>query len=273
MPTLEASPAEAVERITGVLKSAVKPLTFGQLKKATRLADSELKSALEAAMTQGAAFRWPDYRKTQYFWRQSADDAARQAVLAIASEEALSSAVLIARACKQVPGFSRNAMQRTVAALISGNELQRVPGLRAGTLMVRPGDSAAYAAAARKYLAERFRRAGFDPAGLTVPLPVGDSKQAVEVAAEVPADAASRILETIQSLEPDPGVPVSTQRLRNHLPGLSKAAFDSAALELRNTEKVFLSLHHDPHNLPQNERDLLIDGGDGTFYVAISLRR
>ena len=69
-----------------------------------------------------------------------------------------------------------------------------------------------------------------------------------------------------------PGVPVSTLRLRNQLPHLSKEEFDAAALELRKKEQVFLSQHADPYNLSQENKDLLIDGQDGTYYVAIAIR-
>jgi hypothetical protein len=65
---------------------------------------------------------------------------------------------------------------------------------------------------------------------------------------------------------------VSTLRLRNHLPNIGKREFDTAALELRRKQEVFLNLHADPYNIPQSEKDLLIDGGDGTYYVAIALR-
>jgi hypothetical protein len=65
---------------------------------------------------------------------------------------------------------------------------------------------------------------------------------------------------------------VTAQRLRNRLPSLTKSEFDAAALELRRNERVFLTLHHDPFSLPPPERDLLIDGGDGTYYVSIAIR-
>jgi hypothetical protein len=60
--------------------------------------------------------------------------------------------------------------------------------------------------------------------------------------------------------------------LRNHLPQLSKNEFDAAALELRKKERVFLSQHVDPYNISQEDKDLLIDGQDGTYYVAIAIR-
>ena len=68
------------------------------------------------------------------------------------------------------------------------------------------------------------------------------------------------------------GVPVSTLRLRNYLPKLSKQEFDAAALELRRKEQVFLSQHADPYNLSEEDKNLLIDGQDGTYYVAIAIR-
>jgi hypothetical protein len=264
-------------RIAALLQPARKPLTFKQLmvalnqglKKAERLDDAKLKTALEAAVNQRALFRWPDYRGAQCFWSQSPDQAAQQAVLAIATEEALSKTELIGRACKKVQGFSRKAMQRIVLDLAASRELQPVAAFTSGKLLMRSGSQAAYAAAARKFIEKKFRNAGFDPAEFLRPPGSADAHP-------VPAaslDPAARILEVVRSLEPNAGVPVSTQNLRKHLPALGKSEFDAAGLKLRDTEQVFLSLHHDPHNLTQQERDLLIDGGDGKFYVAIAIRR
>jgi hypothetical protein len=47
---------------------------------------------------------------------------------------------------------------------------------------------------------------------------------------------------------------------------------DLAALELRNKQQAFLSLHADPHNISQEDKNILIDGQDGTYYVAIAIR-
>jgi len=277
MPTSETPLAEATGRIISLLQPAEKPLTFKKLKgalnkfskKAERLNDAELKTAIEAAINQRAVFRWPDYRGTQYFWRHSPDQAAQQAVLAIAAEEALAKTELIGRACKKVQGFSQKAMHRIVVDLVTSRELQQVAAFTSGNLVIRTGSRAAYAAAARKFIEEKLRKAGFDPAEFLRPRALAGARPAPTAS----LDAAARILEAIRSLEPNSGVPVSTQNLRNHLPALSKSQFDTAGLKLRDTEQVFLSLHHDPHNLPQHERDLLIDGGDGKFYVAIGIRR
>ncbi len=264
----ETTPADAVRRVIELLGNAPKPLTFIKLKDAARLGDAELKSALETATSQGAVFRWPDYRRSQYFWSQSPDHAAQQILLAIAAEEALPRTKLIARACKRVPGFSQKAMQRIVVNLVADKELQQVPAFTAGKLLVRSGGAAAYVVTARKFIDEKFRKAGFDPNRFFEPADIAGSPPAPPPA----LDAAAQILETMRSLEPLVGVPVSAQRLRGHLPKLSKGDFDAAALELRKQQRVFLSPHISPHGLPQQERDLLIDGGDGTYYVAIAIR-
>jgi hypothetical protein len=269
MPSSEISPKETTDRVIALVESALKPLTYNQLKKKTRLRDAEMKGALDAGVKRGAVFRWPDYRRSQYFWSQSPNQVAQQAVLAVASEEAFSQAVLIEKAGKRVPGFSHDALRRIVMDLVGSHELQQVPAFTTGKLLVRPGNAAAYAAAARKFIAAKFRKAGLDPP----PFLLQGSSQAGQATPTPSLNSAAQVLDAIRSLEPVTGVPVSAQRLRNHLPDLSKRNFDSAALELRNKEEVFLSLHHDPHSLSQQEQDLLIDGGDGSFYVAIAIRR
>ena len=56
------------------------------------------------------------------------------------------------------------------------------------------------------------------------------------------------------------------------LPNNSVGEFLVRSLDLRKRQQVFLSLDHDPHNLSQQERDVLIDGQNGTYYVAIAVR-
>jgi len=265
MAPSETSRAE-VQRIVEILKSAAKPMTFIQMKKATRLGDAGLKAALESGISEGAAFRWPDRGKSHYFWSHSADHAAQQAVLAIASEEALSRTKLIARARKQIPGFPEKSMQRIVMNLAADRQLQPVPAFTAGKLLIRSGTTAPYAAAARKFIEEKFRKAGFDPALVFAPA------AGVRPAPPGAVDAAAQILEAIRSLEPVAGVPVSAERLRRHLPRLEKHDFDTAALELRDKERVFLSPHNNPLTLSEQERDLLIKGAGETYYVAIAIR-
>ena len=112
-----------------------------------------------------------------------------------------------------------------------------------------------------------IRAAGFDPAAF-----FSEDSAPQDKLTDTPVDAAALILEAVRSLEPVKGVPVSTLRLRNHLPHLPPHEFDAAALELRKKQQVFLSQHADPHNLSKEDKDLLIDGQDGTYYVAIAIR-
>jgi hypothetical protein len=258
VPNPEAASSNPLDRLTQLLRSAVKPVPLAQLKKASRLADNELNATLEAALAQSLIYRWPDYRKSQRFWSKSADESARNELLAIAEAEALSRAALVTRACAKVPGFSKKGMDRIAETLLSSKELQRVPAFTSGTLLIRAGIAAPYRAAARKFVEAKFRKAGL-PLAPDSPSPT-------------PSGAPQMILDLLRSIEPISGVPVTTQRLRQRLPSLSKEVFDAAALELRRRHEVSFSLHHDPYNLPAADRDLLIDGRDGNFYVAIAIR-
>jgi hypothetical protein len=251
---------ETVKHVLSLLNSAQKPLTFRKLRESAGLNEESLKIALEAALAQGAAFRWPDYRRLQYFWSRSAEVAAREAALETSSKIALSATALAEQARKSVPGFSKKAMEPIVASLLSERRLQKVESFTSGKLLIRPGDSAAYAASARAFVENKFRKSGLDPSALFSPSPPAS------------ANALEPLLDAVRSLQPSEGVPVTAQRLRQHLPALSKLEFDKAALELRESQQVFLALHHDPFSLTHPERDLLIDGGEGTFYVSIAIR-
>jgi hypothetical protein len=255
--------------VAGALERHARPVTFAQLKKAAGVGDAELKSALEEGVSSGVLFRWPDYKRSQWFGLESPSHAARRAVLAVAAEEALSKSALIRQARRRVPGFPEKAIDRTVAEALAAGELRTVGAFSAGKLLMRPGDVAAYAASARKFVEAKFRKAGFDVAEAP---PVAMPTAAAAPARQPAPNAAEQILEAIRALQPVSGAPVSTQRLRQQLPALCKRDFDAAALELANHDQVSLGRHHDPHNLSQEERDRLIDGRDGTYYVAIASR-
>ena len=268
MSSSEIVQTDAVERVVELLKAAAQPLTFAQMKKAAHLDEAALKSALEAAGSRGDVFRWPDYRRQQCFWFRSPDAVAQEAILAVASQLALSRPKLVSQGRKRVRGFSAQSMDRIVANLLLEKQLQTAPAFGAGKVLIKSGAVDAYAASARAFIEDKFRKAGFDPASWLASRPSGSER----IAPAPSVDAARLILDAIQTLEPLTGVPVSVQRLRNRLPDLSKSGFDAAALELRKRQQVFLSLDHDPHNLSQQERDVLIDGRDGTYYVAIAIR-
>jgi hypothetical protein len=103
----------------------------------------------------------------------------------------------------------------------------------------------------RETIAEKLKEAGIEEAGLE-----------------------EKIWEILPTLEPEKDVPVSTSRLRRAL-GLTqvdKKRFDEAALRLREQRKIYLSQHDHPLGLSAEDRDLLIDGKDGRYYVAIARR-
>jgi len=251
------------DRILAAVRTATKPVTFNYLLKVARADKAETEDALASAINAGQLHRWPDCGRSRYFWHVSAEEKARDAILAVAAGQALSKVLLSKAAAKKLRGVSEKRMEGVVSALVSEKQLKAVPGFTGNSkLLVRPGDTQAYFSAAQAFIQERIRKAGFDPAAFTT-----SDKPALKSGV-----AADLILEAVRTLEPVHGVPVSTLRLRNHLPTIAKHDFDRAALELRKKQDVFLNLHADPYNTSQSEKDLLIDGGDGTFYVAISLR-
>lgn len=255
------------ERIIAEVQATSKPITFKDLGKRVKAKDEPLRAALEPVIAAGQVYRWPDRGRSQYFWNVAPEEKAREAILAAAATKALSKPDLIKAASKKVPGFSVERLANVVMDLIAERQLQKVPAFASSAkLMVRAGDSEAYGNAARAFIEKKFLAAGFDPAAFSPANSPHDKLITTQV------DAAALILEAVRSLEPVKGVPVSTLRLRNCLPNLSKQEFDAAALELRKKQEVFLSQHSDPYNLSQEEKDLLIDGQDGTYYVAIAIR-
>ncbi|HEX4229482.1 MAG TPA: hypothetical protein VHZ07_12495 [Bryobacteraceae bacterium] len=257
------------ERILRKVRDSKKPVTFRDLLKSVKAKSEEpFRTELESAISEKSIYRWPDYRRSQYFWHIPPEEKAREAILEAAAAEALSKPDLSKAAGRKVPGFPQKRMENEVSALLSEERLQQVPAFASNTkLLVRAGDGQAYFNAARAFIAMKMGKAGFDPAAFFT----GDASPQRKPALPH-ADAAARILEAILALEPQPGVPVSTLRLRNHLRDLSKQEFDMTALELRKKQEVFLSQHADPYNISQEDKDLLIDGQDGTYYVAIAIR-
>jgi hypothetical protein len=258
------------QRIVAAVRDARKPVTFKSLAKLANVAHEPLRAALDSAIGAGQVHRWPDYRRSQYFWSVSPEQATREAILMLAATQALSKPALsrAAKKSQKLPGLSVKSAENLVSDLVAEKQLRAVPGFAGrAKLLVRPGESHAYFNAARSFVEIKIRSAGFDPAAF-----FEQNSAPQEEPAVAPVDAADLILEAVRSLEPVRGVPVSTLRLRNHLPHLSKQEFDAAALELRKKELVSLSLHADVHNLPQEDKDLLIDGQDGTYYVAIAIR-
>jgi hypothetical protein len=261
MSTPANQPIDLRARLVSLLRDARKPLTFKGLARLAKAKESIVGAELEAAVEASEVYRWPDYRASQNFWHVSVENSSREAILAIAEKQALSKAALSKAAAKRLPGVSEKQVEGIVSELIAAKQLQNVSAFASSSkLVIKAGVSEAYFNAARAFVERKIRLAGFNPAEFfSSEAPKGGSANA-------------QILEAIHVLEPVQGVPVSTLRLRNHLPHLTKREFDLAALELRQQRQVFLSQHADPYNISQEDKNLLIDGQDGTYYVAIALR-
>ncbi len=255
-------------RILAAVRAAGKPVTYTGLFKLVQGPAEDFRAALEAAAVAGEVFRWPDYRRSQYFWHATPEEKAREAVLAAAGDFVLSKADLAKAAARKLSGLSANRWEAAVSALMAEKKLKPVPAFEGkAKLLARSGDRTAYFRAARTFIEKKIRDAGFDPTEFFTQ----DSSRHDKLS-ETHADAAALVLDAVRFLEPVRGVPVSTLRLRNHLPSLSKQEFDMAALELRKKQEVFLSQHVDPYNISREDKDLLIDGRDGTYYVGIAIR-
>ncbi len=254
------------DRVLAAVREAAKPVTFKALAKSLKAEEGALRAVFEAAVGAGQVHRWPDYRRSQYFWHVAPEEKAREVILTAAGIQAFSKADLSKAAAKKLPGFPAKRVESVVSGLLAEGQLQAVPGFSGSTkLLVRAGEQNAYFNSARAFLEKKIRSAGFDPAGFFVEKSSTHDKL-------VNTDAAALIIEAVRGLEPVKGVPVSTLRLRNHLPNVSKAEFDMAALELSKKQQVSLSKHADPYNLTKEEKEPLIDGQDGTYYVAIAIR-
>ncbi len=266
-----AATAELSERVINCVRAAAKPVTLNGLTKATKTRNAEvaaLREALASAVDTGQVHRWPDYKRVQYFWHSSADSKAREAVLEVASARALTKTGLRDAATKACRGFPAARMESVISSLVAEKRLTALPAFTGSSrLFAIPGENAAYFNAARDFMENKIRRAGFDPAAFFIGNSSGHDTLAIQA-----GNAADLILDAVSGLEPVRGVPVPTLRLRRHLPNLGKNEFDSGALELRKRQKVFLNLHADPYNISPAEKELLIDGGDGTYYVGIALR-
>jgi hypothetical protein len=248
------SETDLPERVSAALRDARKPVSFKALAKLLKAKEEPLRQALETAK----AHRWPG--RTEPFWSVSAEQKAREAILQTAEVQAFSKAELSKKAAKLAFGIPAKQMESYVSVLLAEKELRAVPAFSGSAkLLVRRDGQQAYFKAAREFIEKKILKAEFQPSAFF-------EKDSAST------NAAEEILEAVKSLEPVRGVPVSTLRLRNHFAKMSKREFDEAALELRQRQQVILSLHADPHNLGQEEKESLIEGHDGTYYVAVAIR-
>ena len=205
-------------------------------------------------------FRWPDARRQKRFWSVAPADFVRTQILETASECALPAGELVKLARKKAYGYPEKLVRSTLQQLIKDKELRKYPSFgRESNPIGRAGQPAAYAEAARRFKETIDAKVRAEGGGPDVSVAVIDT-----------IDVGDAILSAMRRLEPSSTAPVSVRELRTSLPAISKSHFDAAALALRSAQKVFLSQHDYPRSLSPEDRDLLIDGQDGTYYVAIT---
>jgi hypothetical protein len=247
------------QRIVAAVRQAENPITVATLAKLVKVKEERIRTELKLAA-----------ENHELLWNVPFEEKAREAVLAAAGLCALSKTDLGKVSAKRIRGISAKSMESFVRILADERRLRAVPAFSGRSkLYVIAGEAEGFFTAAHHFVEKKIKQAGFDPEAFFARETV--SKESSEHKGHA-ADAPKLILDAIKTLEPVKGVPVSTLRLRNHLRILNKQDFDIAALELRKRQEVYLSQHADPHNISQEEKDLLIDGQDGTYYVGIAVR-
>lgn len=274
---------EVVSRLT----TAKSPMGYAALRKALvkkskGVSANDLSEAVTAAVNEGRAFHWGNYLNSrQCYWHISRSQWLNERMIELCSENAPIPSRL------KVKGFTPIAIRTGINELLKAGTLKKYPGI--GQENARIGRSPqAYAAALHEFVRTRMDRAKI-PAevfyaaasfGLgspqSSPEPVNARTATAEGAGSphlaLPA-MAERILGALPTLE-RPGLEVASVLLRRGLgiDAASKVDFDRAVLDLRDRGQVFLSEHHDPWGLTEHDRMELIDGGDGRYYVSVTLR-
>ncbi len=251
-------PTGAAATIRELLSRAKAPVSLATLTKQSKFPKEVLRETLTVEEGRHRIFRWPEFKGQQRFWCTAPDDFTRSKIQETASECALPVGELAAQARKRAHGYPEKLVRSLVQQPIKEKELRRYPAFgREAGLIGRTGHIAAYAEAARRFkekIDAKVRAEGGAP----------------EVKKAEPASDA--LIAAMVRLEPAGGAPVSVRELRAALPSLAKSDFDATALALRSAQKVFLSRHDYPQSLTPEERDLLIEGQDGSYYVAITAR-
>lgn len=227
------------------LRTEPAPATFAKLKRAhvnkkAGIFETDLRAALDSALSNGEIFAWPKNR----YWHF--DPAAHL------QTEILSQCATAARKKTEikVKGRTPKEVAAAIDRLLADRKLLKYPALAgSSTLFVSAGSPQAYWAYVQAFVAEKLKKAGIEEPSLE-----------------------EEIWGRLLKLEPDNDAPVSAARLRKAASIADKQRFDDAVLKLREQRRIHLSRHDDPHSLTAEDREDLIDGKDGSYYVAITRR-
>jgi hypothetical protein len=239
--------------LSAKLKSSPTPLSFAKLKKAYGIT-KKTEPDLRAALASSGIFPWP---KNSY-WHTDPATHLQNEILHQCSAQA--------RKKTEIKGPKKD-LAAAIHHLLAEKKLIEYPALAgASKILVPAAAPQAYWSYVQSFVAVKLKKAGIEQPNLTEAKP----QQPAPAETNLP----EKIWEILPKLEPQKDVPVSTARLRRAL-GLvetGKAQFDQAALKLREQRRVYLSQHDHPLGLNPEDRDWLIDGKDGRYYVAITRR-
>lgn len=258
MASIAAQPLDKPEQALQFVRESAVPVNFSSLIKKFRIPADEMRNVLEVERERGTLFAWPRFRGQVRFWTQEPGAYLREQVLSIVTERAVSAKDLAGLVKKRSHGCPEKQVAAIVQQLLRDQVIRKYPALGREKFLLGPaGNPEAYAAAGRIAIQAILEKVA--AAGASIPEP----------ARLVP----ERMLEMMGRLEPSHSAPVSVRELRTALPDLTKDEFDQAARELRRQQRVFLSRHDFPQSLSGEDRAALIDGKDGSYYVAITARR
>jgi hypothetical protein len=187
----------------------------------------------------------------------------------IASERPISKPALVQEAGKRLAYLPKTAIARTIDTLQETGQL-RVKGKgRSAVLFARPSDPERFMAFVIEETVDRVTSEWRD---LLEPMGVTFGRLAAREQLQGPV--ADVLLAAIREMEPQRGLPVAVQKLRRHriLQSVGKQEFDRAAAELVALGKAFPFHHTAALTLAAEERELLVDDGNGNYYVGLAWR-
>jgi len=227
------------------LRSEPTPVTFAKLKKAhvskkTGVLEADLRSALDSAVSSGDIFVWPKNR----YWHIDPESQLPSEILNQCATQARKKTEI------KVKGRTPKEVAAAIERLLADRKLLKYPALAGSSvLFVAAGSPTAYWAYVQKFVAEKLKKAGIEEASLE-----------------------QDIWDHLVKLEPDNDAPVSAARLRKSTAVADKRRFDEAVLKLRDERRIHLSPHDNPQSLSAQDREELIEGNDGSYYVGITRR-
>jgi hypothetical protein len=227
------------------LRTELAPVTFAKLKKAyvskkAGTVESDLRAALDSAISCGEIFAWPKAR----YWYLDPEAQLQTEILGQCAVAARKKTEI------KVKGRTPKEVAGAIERLLADRKVLKYPALAGSSILfVSAGSPQAYWAYVQTFVAEKLKKAGIEEPNLE-----------------------EKIWDHLLKLEPDNDAPVSAARLRKAASIADKRCFDDAVLKLREQRLIHLSQHDDPHSLTTEDREDLIDGKDGNYYVAITRR-